>query len=237
MVRNPKQDGSVLYDCIPQVGPCPNQCHECFYNRAGAFYLDIAHPHVPAPETLPAGAIVRMNSGHDSNLQRELVVRTAAQYDQVFFNTSLPTFDFPGPFVLTVNPKEEEVYHRPPTARMPKSLMFVRVRVSPSNRRLAQDAIWSWTSNGIPTVLTFMRYYDMPVPENKWPAVKTPYVFKQHILNSYWCPTAAYTRAVMGVFADNPLVSMCGGHEGGLCKTCRNCETYYLQSAKRLRGE
>jgi hypothetical protein len=23
-VRNPKQDGSVLYDCIPQVGPCPN---------------------------------------------------------------------------------------------------------------------------------------------------------------------------------------------------------------------
>ena len=32
-IRNPKQAGSNLYDCRPQVGKCPIGCSQCFYNR------------------------------------------------------------------------------------------------------------------------------------------------------------------------------------------------------------
>jgi len=238
-IRNPKQAGSIVYDCIPQVGPCPNACNECFYNRPGAFYTDIVTPSVPNPADLPDGAIVRMNSGHDSNLHRNLVLSVAKLYPQHFFNTSIPRLDFPGPVVLTVNPKEDSDWHRPPTGgiRIPANLMFVRIRVSPANRQLTHDAVRAWTARQVPVVLTFMRYYDMAVPTNGWNGIDPAYVFKKHILNSYWCPTPEYTRAVMAEFADNRLVMLCGGHEGGLCRGCRNCETHYLQAAKRLRGE
>jgi hypothetical protein len=105
--RNPKQEGSNLFDCRPQVGVCPNNCNQCFYNRPNAFYNNIDQPSIPSPEKVDTG-IVRMNCGHDSNIERDLVIETSKQYKEVFFNTSIPNLDFPGPVVLTANPKEEE---------------------------------------------------------------------------------------------------------------------------------
>ena len=67
-VRNPKQEGTPFWDCIPQTGPCPMQCNQCFYNRPGAYYVPIDKPHVPTPEEVGDG-IVRMNCGHDCNNQ------------------------------------------------------------------------------------------------------------------------------------------------------------------------
>jgi hypothetical protein len=64
-----------------------------------------------------------------------------------------------------------------------------------------------------------------------------PYEFKKHILNSYWCPTTEFMRRILEWFKRNRLVTMCGTPIGGLCKDCRNCETYYLQTMKRMRGE
>jgi len=87
MRRNPKQDGSNLFDCIPQIGPCPIGCNQCFYNRPGAFYVSIDQPIVPTPEEVGDG-IVRMNCGNDSNNQRELVIRTASQYKHAFYTAT-----------------------------------------------------------------------------------------------------------------------------------------------------
>ena len=69
--------------------------------------MPIDRPHVPTPEEVGDG-IVRMNCGNDSNNQRDLVIETAKRYQRYFFNTSIPRFDFPGPVVLTANPKEEQ---------------------------------------------------------------------------------------------------------------------------------
>ena len=239
VIRNPKQADSLVYDCIPQTGPCPRGCSQCFYNRPGAFYTDIAQPSVPNPVALPDGAIVRMNSGHDSNLQRDLVLETARRYPRAFFNTSVDRLDFPGPVVLTVNPQEEsDTFYTPWKCGVPNNLMFVRVRVSPSNFKTAEQAVCMWAEEGVPVVLTLMRYYDQEPPASVWPfQVDTPYVFKKHLLNTYWCPTPAWSRAVLNRFRGWREVSLCGAHESGLCKDCRNCETYYLQAAKRLRGE
>ena len=57
--------------------------------------------------------IVRVNSGHDSNIGRDEVIRATEQYPRRFFNTSIAKFDFPAPVVLTANPKEEEPVAQP----------------------------------------------------------------------------------------------------------------------------
>jgi len=88
IVQNPKMEGSNIWDCRPQVGKCPNDCNQCFYNREGAFYCDINEPYIPDPEQVGDG-IVRFNSGHDSNLQRDLVIEVSKRYKKCFFNTSI----------------------------------------------------------------------------------------------------------------------------------------------------
>ena len=106
--RNPKQEGTSYFDCIPQTGPCPIGCNQCFFNRPGAYYVPLDQlPLVPTPEEVGDG-IVRMNCGNDSNNQRDLVIATAQRYKHYFFNTSVRNLDFPGPVVLTANPREEE---------------------------------------------------------------------------------------------------------------------------------
>ena len=133
--RNPKQEGTPFFDCIPQIGPCPIGCNQCFYNRPGAYYVPIDQPHIPTPEEVGDG-IVRMNCGNDSNNQRDRVVETAKQYQRYFFNTSIPRFDFPGPVVLTANPKEEQEgsYAMPTigTRRPPTSCSCASARRQPT---------------------------------------------------------------------------------------------------------
>jgi hypothetical protein len=245
MIRNPKQAESNLFDCIPQIGPCPMGCNQCFYNRPGAFYLPIDQPSIPDPAEVGDG-IVRMNCGNDSNNERELVIETAKQYKHAFFNTSLPCFDFPGPVVLTANRKEEiaEAYlypywHREGWMSPAKNLMFVRLRVSPTNLELVAKAAAAWTQAQVPVVLTFMAYYTCEpcVPDDILKVVPVCYEWKVRHINSYWCPTLAFIRYVLNQHASNRLVSYCGSLEGSYCRLCRNCETHYIQTCKRLRGE
>ena len=242
--RNPKQEGTPFFDCIPQIGPCPIGCNQCFYNRPGAYYVPIDQPHVPTPEEVGDG-IVRMNCGNDSNNQRDLVIETAKRYQRYFFNTSIPRFDFPGPVVLTANPKEEqEARYAMPNRhgdnwRSPAAnLMFVRLRTSATNLALVDQAVAAWTAAQVPVVITFMAYYDHE------PRVPADLIFKgscyewrvRHI-NSYWCPTKEFMRWVMSRYAGNRLVSMCSSINSAYCRDCRNCESHYLQTIKRMKGE
>jgi hypothetical protein len=237
--RNPKQEGSNLFDCKPQTGPCPIGCNQCFYNREGAFYVDIHKPHMPDPEEVGDG-IVRVNCGHDSNIGRDEVIAATAKYPRRFFNTSIPTFAFPAPVVLTANPQEEEMGADPYGIKPPDNLTFARLRVSATNLNLIRKQVSRWSDWLVPVVLTFMAYYDREpkVPEEVATSVGGPcYEWRVRHINSYWCPTAGFIRYVMGLFRGNRLVSYCGSLEGSYCRLCRNCETYYLQTIKRMKGE
>ncbi len=241
MKRNPKQADSNLYDCIPQIGPCPIGCNQCFYNRPGAFYVPIDQPHFPSLEEVGDG-IVRVNCGNDSNNQREHVIASTAHYPRRYFNTSVPKFDFPGPMVLTANPREEVPAYQPIFLwdGPPANLMFVRLRVSSTNLHHIAEAVKRWAGQDVPVVLTFMAYYDAEpqVPPEVSAAVGGPcYEWRVRHINSYFCPTADFVRHVMRRYRGNRLVSYCGSLEGSYCRLCRNCETHYWQAVKRLKGE
>ena len=227
---------------MPQTGLCPIGCNQCFHNRPGAFYVPIDQPHFPSLEEVGDG-IVRVNCGNDSNNQREHVIASTAQYPRRFFNTSIPRFDFPGPVVLTANPREEEPVawpHWEPDDGPPTNLMFVRLRVSSTNLAYIDEAIIEYSAYQVPVVLTFMAYYDAEpqVPADFSAAVGGPcYEWRVRHINSYFCPTPAFIRWVMGRHRGNRLVTYCGSLEGSYCRLCRNCETYYLQTIKRMKGE
>lgn len=230
MIRNPKQIGTNLFDCRPQTGLCPMNCNQCFYNRPGAFYVDINKPNIPTPAEVGDG-IVRMNCGHDSNYQRDLVIETAKQYKEVFFNTCVLRFDFPGPVVWTANPQEEKPCLLPAISMMANRLMFIRLRVSSNNLAYIKEAVdWFTLTYQIPIVLTFMAYYEEGAVPNK-----TDYEWKVRHINSYWCPTRQFKARVMQIFRDNRLVTMCGTLDSNWCRDCRNCETYYWQANKRMK--
>ena len=251
MKRNPKLVGTCLVDCRPQTGKCPMNCNQCFYNREGAFYEDIYEPSIPSPllDEEAGGKIVRMNAGHDSNLNRERVLETAKQYEDVFFNTSIPNFNFPGPVVYTAN-REEEVmrgYNYPVNGDESKeNIMFVRLRVSATNLQLVKTIACSWVMEDVPVVLTFMRYYteppDLSFPRASWALPKSLldegcYEQRKHVLNTYWCPTRSFKihayHAIKN-YCGSRLVTMCGTLDSDLCRHCRNCEYYYWITKKRL---
>lgn len=272
MIENPKMIGSGVIDCRPQVGPCPIACNQCFFNRPGAFYCDINQPQIPDIDAV-GDQLVRMNSGGDSNIQRELVISTAQKYKRFFFNTSIPRFDFPGPVVFTANAKEEEsawdptrYYPREPEGKrcIPDDqipflhhLMFVRLRVSPTNLDWIEQAIHNWR-NTAPIVLTFMAYYDQFPPGTckairmvsegdsspcRWTTSKGPsksivaYTWKVRHINSYYCPTKEFMQHVMrwAKKIGGRQVTMCGTPDSYYCRDCRNCETHYIQTAKHLK--
>lgn len=244
--RNPKQEGTNLWDCVPQTGPCPMNCHQCFYNRLGAFYVPIDKPHIPSPKEVGNG-IVRMNCGHDSNIQREKVIETAQKYKNYFFNTSIPNLDFPGPVVFTANPKEEDSYIRPVEIPL-DNLMFIRLRVSPTNLDIIEEAVSDWTTQNIPVVLTLMAYYDQLPPGAEKGKEFNPVVYhrnlidtpthewKQRHINSYWCPTVEYKKYIVRRMKaiGNTMVTLCGTYNSNWCRDCHNCESYYWQTKKHL---
>ena len=204
-MRNPKQDGSRIYDCIPQAGKCPMQCNQCYFNRG--YYRE-----TPFVDDVPEDAVVRMNCGHDSNIERELVIETASRYKNVFFNTSIPRFDFPGPVVFTANPKEEVDWFRPKDT---ENIMFIRLRVSSTNLELIDQAVEAW--HKVPIVLTFMSYYSYA------PELIDNYEWKVRHVNSYWCPTPRFIDSVMERYSNNVFVC------GKWCKDCGNCQSFYKE--------
>jgi hypothetical protein len=228
--RNPKLEGSKIWDCVPQTGDCPIGCNQCFYNREGAFFADRTRPHMPDPAEVGDG-IMRVNSGHDSNIYREEVIRATEIYPNRFFNTSIPRFDFPAPVVLTANPQEELSFYHPKSI-VPDNLMYVRLRTSASNLGLVAKAVRAWTACGVPVVLTFMAYYSQDPPN-----VEEYYVWKKRHLNSYWCATPEFMECVTNVMKSmgGRLVTMCGTAESNFCKDCGNCEHYYWLTMKHMR--
>jgi len=85
-----------------------------------------------------------------------------------------------------------------------------------------------------------MAYYDHEpiVPAELLATVDGPcYQWRVRHINSYWCPTKAFMRWVMARYRQNSLVSMCSSIDSAYCLDCLNCQTYFIQTVKRLRGE
>ena len=243
--RNPKQEGSSLWDCKTQIGNCPVNCNQCFANRPGAAYISMDEQILPTVEEVGEG-IVRANCLHDSNIGREELIQHCKRYKKVFYNTSIPKFDFPGPVVLTLNPKEEDgqeiirMVHNISLISQGKelsNLMFIRLRVSSTNLPFIKVAVSVLTQKKIPVVLTFMAYYD----ENKLPDsgtldINRCYEWKKRHINSYFCPTRSFMASTLEIMKEvgGRLVTMCGTLDSHLCKDCGNCETYFIQTQRRL---
>jgi len=226
--ENPKLRGSNLIDAIPQVGECPLRCDECFYN-GGRFYRPLNSPLLPSPEEAK-GKIVRVNSGHDSNVQRNLVLTSTASYPDKFFNTSIPRFDFPAPVVFTCNSHRLILVDKPPA-----NLMFVRCRVSTANLEEADQVVQHyWVRYSIPVVMTFMRYFNEAVVPDK-----NSYEYRQHILNSYWMIKTAVLITIMSRWQKSapPIhgIRMCGTPYSDYCADCRNCEFLCWDCLRRMR--
>lgn len=226
-MKNPKLAGSNLIDAIPQCGQCPIGCAECFYN-GGRFYRPLDTPLLPLAEE-SEGKIVRVNSGHDSNMEREMVIAKTACYKHKFYNTSIPKFNFPAPVVFTCNGHKLKLVENPPN-----NLMFVRFRVSTVNLEEADQAVEHyWVKHGIPVVMTFMRYYD----ETNMPD-KADYEFRKSVLNTYWMPKVETVLAIMSRWGktEPPVrgVRMCSTPYSSYCGDCRNCEFLYWECLKRM---
>ena len=240
-IENPKTAGSGIVCAIPQTGLCPNGCRDCFFN-SGRGYLEPLEqnlPNVPDPEIVSQhGCVVRMNDGNDSNVQKRVVLDAAKWYDWVFFNTSIPDLDFPGPVVLTVNPGEmtDVDFHRIDV--IPKNLMFVRVRTNYWNVQLVHNVVRWYTDRDVPVVLTFMAYWDIDAEPNLAENMyRDRYIWRQRTMNPYWAIRGWAWREIMGMFHNNFLVYSCGreGEEGTTeCRYCGNCLREFGASKVRL---
>lgn len=165
--------------------------------------------------------IVRVNSGHDSNINRDFVIAQTAQYPRKFYNTSLPNFDFPAPVVFTCNGRKLLLVEKGL-----ENVMFVRVRTSMMNLAEVDDAVSFYLmERKIPVVLTFMRYYnESTIPEK----FRKYFEFKKHVLNSYYCHTLEAHLQVLQHFKGTG-VRMCGTLTSSLCVDCGNCELLYYR--------
>jgi hypothetical protein len=225
---NPKLKDSGVIDCKPQKGKCPLDCNQCFYNREGAFYTDINRSQFPSMFEVGKN-IVRVNPGHDSNIEKEEVLKETEKYEHKFYNTSIMDFKFPAPVVFTANRKEEETI---PTITLPipTNLMFVRLRVSDTNLDHIYSAIVFWAKHNVPVVLTFMAYY------SEEPKNKENYEWQVRHTNSYWYPTKKFMKEVLKRMkkVGGRLVTMCGTLDSRYCEQCGNCKNYYLQTIKHM---
>ena len=234
-IYNPKIKDSGIIECIPQKGKCPNNCKDCFF-QSGRSYLEPLEenlPHIPSKE-LTEGRIVRVNDGNDSNHQRDLVEATASQYNNYFFNTSVPKNleGFSAPVVLTLNPAEmtDNNFHK--LDFIPKNLMFVRIRTNTWNiENVVKPAIEYYTSKEIPIVLTFMAYYNIKLPDEHFEY----YIWKKRTINSYWALKDNKVEDIMNLFKINPYVYACGYKNTYSCKFCGNCIREYFNTKERIR--
>ena len=221
MDMNPKLVGSNLIDAIPQTGKCPGGCLECFYN-GGRFYRTLEEPLLPSLEEV-GGKIVRVNSGHDSNFQRDHVIESTKQYEHKFYNTSFPLFDFPAPVVFTCNGRT------PRFADCGENVMFVRVRANTWELELQDRLVEHYLEQDVSVVLTFMRYYDL---RNVKIGHHREYEWRHSILNDYCCIKSDAALEVLGRYKGEG-VRMCGTLASSLCVDCRNCELLYWAHLRR----
>jgi hypothetical protein len=240
--ENPKTAGSGIVCAIPQTGPCPNGCEDCFF-QSGRSYLEPLADHLPnlPPVAMTINKVVRINDGNDSNVRRSEVMAAAGRYALRFYNTAIPdNLDgFDAPVVLTVNPgpMTDTAFHR--LAKIPPNLMFVRVRTNTWNiDAVVKPAVAFYASGQVPVVLTFMAYYRTAVPQ----AHRTDYILRKRTLNRYQAIRTAAWRRIMRLWEDTPAekwVYSCGKVEGEgqdtSCKRCGNCLREYFAAMERRR--
>lgn len=226
-IQNPKLAGANLIDCIPHTGECPLKCSECFYN-SGRFFRTLDEPWMPSLEDV-GDKIVRVNSGHDSNINRKMVIAATAQYPRAFYNTAIANFDFPAPVVFTANGGKNAKLKL--AENPPENLMFVRVRVNSWELNIVKEAIdYYLKACGVPVVLTFMRYYDgLKIPA----AYQNDYEWKKNLVNDYYCLKPEMIVSIMAHFK-NTGVRMCGTPASSNCVDCRNCEFLYWEAMRRM---
>jgi len=233
---NPKVKGSGIIECIPQSTPCPLQCEDCFYNSGRSYLEPLSEnlPHVPSHK-MAWGRVVRVNDGNDSNVQRDVVVRTATDFQDFFFNTSIPKdlASFPGPFVLTVNPGPltDKDFHKIPEA-LP-NMMFARIRTNMWNLyTVVKPAVQHYAIDlGIPVVLTFMAYYTSKVHEGN----EEDYEWRTRTINPYWVIKRERVDSIERIFSDKDNVYLCGRHGSSKCSACGNCLREYYNAKERIR--
>jgi len=224
--RNPKIEGSNIIDAIPQEPPCPLGCPECYYNR------DPMAPRIPSEEEA-RGKIVRVNSGHDSNVCREGVIALTQHFKHKFYNTSIPLFDFPGPVVFTCNARAPKYVKTTP------NLMAVRLLTNSWDIEEQKDLALFYANSGVPVLVTFMRYW------TRKPDKPEDYEWNKHIENAYWIPkTETKLRIMDGLYhhlnslCSRPFVlKMCGTLWSDKCMACRNCEYLYWRWYHANSGE
>lgn len=235
-IENPKTKDSGILCCIPQTGTCPMKCSDCFFQSGRSFLepLDENLPNMPKEEQA-LGLVVRVNDGNDSNNQRDLVIDKTEIYSDKFYNTSIPKDleGFDAPVVLTINPaKMTDIrYHALPDP-IPQNLMFVRIRTDMWNLNLVSEAVDYYTERDVPVVLTFMAYFNDPVPVD----YRKFYEFKKRTLNSYYVIKYEAWKKAMAMFETNPLVHSCSGPNNFKCKNCGTCiREYYVTKTRMLR--
>jgi hypothetical protein len=222
----------MIIDAIPQTGECPLYCSECFYNAPG-FYRPIDQPLIPTMEEA-LNKIVRVNSGNDSNVQRDLVIAATKDYPRKFYNTSVPRLGFGAPVVLTINGRDtDETFYLPSDVKGNlDDLMFVRFRVNTWNLELCDEAVKAWCAGEkIPLVLTTMRYHRLD-------SVKKPedYSYHKHILNDYYSLTSSALRGVFSRYRNENLVYYCGNTitESTMCSDCKVCDITFDKALLRV---
>lgn len=224
-MNNPKLEGSNIIDVIPQTGSCPLNCPSCYYNNN--FYRPLDTPLLPTLEDV-GDKICRVNSGNDSNNQKELVINSTRKYKHKFFNTSIPNFTGfeNNPIVFTCNREENDL---PYLGMDVSNLMMVRFRTTMWNIKHCDLAISWYTQLNIPVVITWMRYLDdkdIPLRYRRF------YYKNTHILNTYFLLNEYYKRGIMNKYKDIPLVVECKE----LCKNCGNCEGFYWKFVDKKGG-
>jgi hypothetical protein len=230
-MKNPKLVDSNIIDCIPQEGECPLGCIECYYN-SGRFYRELK-PLIPTIEE-SKGKIIRVNSGHDSNLEFEDVISKTCNYDDVFYNTSIPRLRFNTPTILTINGRDTDktFIHITDLVGDITTLMAVRFRLNTWNVELCEKAIEEYED--IPFLLTDMRYYNSKyIPDEH----KKYYQWKKHILNSYYCLNEEGKKVLMPLLAYQNVYWCANPFTGSsYCRDCRLCEHLYIKTKMLIEG-
>jgi len=232
-IENPKTKDSGVLCAIPQTGTCPVGCADCFF-QGGRSYLEPLNEHLPNMPTpdMAKGMVVRCNDGNDSNVNRDLVIASMAQYDDVFFNTSIPTDleGFPGPVVLTLNPAGRTDTHIWDLASL-RNIMALRLRVNPWNRHLAEEACARYASRGIPVIMTFLAYYSDGIR----PGYERYFTYRKRTMNSYHVITREGWEEIVRPFIGNPCMWTCGRDADSFaCKHCGNCLKAYRMAKSKV---
>lgn len=231
-MKNAKLEGSNLVDYVPQndvmgLTLCPLGCPECYYNLA----IREGTPWVLGCSTAPtpgetASQIVRVNSGLDSNLWREMVAERTSDFLHKFYNTSLALFELPGPIVLTANPGWRKYQYCTPRPWWGwQKLMFVRFLVpdiSAETKITIRRESEPYLEHDIFITLTFMRY-------RKKPERPTGFIEAKRFDHSWWSVSLnEQQRLYNGVKPEGGSMGVCGGLvESQKCVDCGICEYRY----------